>query len=358
LSGAPFTRITIRAVCDTGLIFAAAVIMMGRALGGSAQSTGQLNVCHAGSVQLAFSQVEKTFTAQHPDVVLKDISGGSIGLAGRLAAGLQPCDVYAAADYQDIDLLLKPAGLADYTIVFAKGRMVLAYLTTDPKTHGVAGAGEFMPPTSVPNAAPEWYQVLLAPGVRIASSHPFLDPGGYRAHMIFHMAQTHYNVPNLSNLLLEHLTINAAADANADNRPALGRDYNFQFTYEHSAAAAATSNPSYRYVTLPDRIDLSTSNNSYYARVSMTIPAIGPPGGTASISIPAARVAWGLTILNKSPNSEHAIAFVNLVLGAAGAAALKAHGPAPITPALVSPSDYARLPKSMQSLVTAGPILP
>ena len=119
----------------------------------------------------------------------------------------QPCDVYAAADYLDIDLLLKPMGLADYTIVFAKGRMVLAYLATDPMTRGIAAAGDFNPPASIPNAAPDWYRVLLEPGVRIAGSHPFLDPAGYRSHMIFQLAQTFYNVPNLSNLLLEHYTI-------------------------------------------------------------------------------------------------------------------------------------------------------
>ena len=358
MTGAPFRRPTTRAVWSAGMI-GAALILTARGVAVSSQSAGELNVCHAGSLQLAFTQVEKAFTAQHPEVDLKDISGGSVALAARLAAGLQRCDVYATADYQNIDLLLKPLGLADYTIVFAKGRMVLAYLATDPKTHGIADAGDFKPPTSIPNAAPEWYQVLLAPGVRLASSHPFLDPGGYRAHMIVRLAQTYYNVPNLSNLLLEHLTISTAAGADAANRPTVGRDYNFQFIYEHSAAAAAKSNPSYRYVGLPDRIDLSTaSHNSYYAQASVTIPHIEAPGGTASVSIPATRVAWGLTILKKSPNPENAVAFVNLVLGAGGTAAFNANGPVPITPALVTASDYTRLPKSMQSLVSAGPIVP
>ena len=333
--------------------------MTSRGVAVRSQSAGQLNVCHAGSVQAAFTEVEKVFTSQHPGVVLKDISGGSVALAGRLAAGLQPCDVYATADYQNIDLLLKPLELADYTIVFARGRMVLAYLATDPKAQGIAAAGEFKPPTSIPKAAPDWYKALLAPGVRISSSHPFLDPGGYRSHMIARLAETHYNAPNLSNLLLEHLMINAAAGSGAGADPALGRDYNFQFIYEHSAAARAKADPSYRYVALPDRIDLSTaSHNSHYAQASVTIPAIGTPEGMASVSIPATRVAWGLTILRKSPNPENAIAFVNLVLGAGGTAAFDANGPLPITPALVTASDYARLPKSMQSLVSAGPIVP
>jgi molybdate/tungstate transport system substrate-binding protein len=326
----------------------------------SPQSAGQLNVCHAGSVGAAFTEVEKAFTAEHPGVVVNDVSGGSVALAGKLAAGIQACDVFAAADYLDIDLLLKPMGLADYTIVFARSRMVLAYLATDPKTQGIAAAGDLNPPASIPNATPDWYRVLLTPGARISGSHPFLDPSGYRSHMIFQLAQTYYNVPDLNNLLLERYTIlPAVGGPEAANGPALGKDYNFQFIYEHSAAAAAKSNPSYRYVAVPDRIDLSTSShNSYYAQAGVSIPGIGPPGATTPVTIPAARVAWGLTITRKSPNLENAIRFVNLVVGTAGIAALNAHGPAPITPALVSTADYKRLPKSVQPLVTAGEVVP
>jgi molybdate/tungstate transport system substrate-binding protein len=337
-----------------------AVILMAGRVAASAQPGGELNVCHAGSLQAAFTQIEREFSAQHPGVKVTDISGGSVALAGRLAAGVQACDVYASADYTNIDLMLKPAGVADYTIVFARGRMVLAYLATDPKASGVAAPGEFNPPLSIPQAAPDWYQVLLAPGVRISGSHPFLDPGGYRAHMIFQLAQTHYNVPNLHNALVEHFAIfPAVGGPDAAPGPALGWDYNFQFIYEHSAAAAAKNNPSYRYVALPDRIDLSTSGNaSYYSRAIVTIPAIGVPGVSAPVSLPATRVAWGLTIPRKSANPENAVAFVNLLLGAAGTAAFSANGPVPITPALVSATDHTRLPKSLQPLVAAGPVLP
>jgi hypothetical protein len=178
--------------------------------------------------------------------------------------------------------------------------------------------------------------------------------------MIFQLMQMFYDVPNLSNLLMEHYTIlPAVGGADAANGPRLGRDFNFQFSYEHSAAAAAKTNPSYRYVALPDRIDLSrSSNRGSYAKATVSIPDVGDSGSASSISIPAARVAWGLTIAKQSRNPEAAMAFVNLVLGAPGTAALTANGPAPISPALVSTGDYARLPGSTRSLVTAGEVLP
>ena len=46
---------------------------------------------------------------------------------GRLPQAVQACDLYASADYEDIDVFMKPAGYANFNIVFAQGKMVLAY---------------------------------------------------------------------------------------------------------------------------------------------------------------------------------------------------------------------------------------
>lgn len=292
-------------------------------------STRTLHVCHAGSLQAAFADVEKAFTAQHQDVAIDDVSGGSVTLARRIATGAQTCDIYASADYLDIDLMLKPAGLADYTVTFAHGRMVLAYLSTDPNAEGVS--------------ADNWHQKLLAPGVRIAGAHPFLDPGGYRAHMVFDLAERYYHAPGLYNALLEHYMTPASGT--------LGKDFSFQLTYEHSAAAAAQRNPSYRYLPLSDRVDLSVAaNDAVYREARVTIPGLGTSAALTSVTIPATRAAWGLTILKNSTNSNEAVAFVNLLLGSVGTAALNANGPSPIVPAVVSRGDSARIPKTMKGL--------
>ncbi len=98
--------------------------------------------------------------------------------------------------------------------------------------------------------------------------------------MILELAQKHYGVANLYNALLEHYEVMpAAAGPDAAAAPTLGRDFSFQFSYEHSAAAAARRNPAYRYVHLPDRIDLSASSNAvYYAQASVTMPGLGITG--------------------------------------------------------------------------------
>jgi hypothetical protein len=62
--------------------------------------------------------------------------------------------------------------------------------------------------------------------------------------------------------------------------------------------------------------------------------------------------------VKNSPNAVNAVAFVKLVLGEAGTAALSDVGPAPISPAVVTSGDYARLPLALQPLVTARKTLP
>jgi len=341
-----------RILICAGLIAAAAAGLR------SEPASGQLNVCHAGSVGAAFAEIEESFKAQHPGVSVSDVSGGSVTLARRVASGDLACDVYASADYIDIDRMLKPAGIASYTVVFARGRMVLAYLVTDPSTNGIAAVGDFRPPVLVPDASSDWYRKLLAPGVRIGGAHPFLDPGGYRAHMILELAQKHYVVPSLYNALLEHYEVIPAA-AGPEAAPALGRNFSFQFTYEHSAAAAASRDQTYRYVHLPDRIDLSNPNNEmYYAQASVTIPGLGSPGAPSSVTISATRAAWGLTIIRKSLNHDNALAFAALALGPIGRAALNAHGPVPVTPAIVSADDFKQLPPALRALVAPGRTAP
>lgn len=317
----------------------------------SAQSpAGRLHVCHAGSLTASFTSVEQAFTQQHPTVTIVDAAGGSVDLARRLAAGRLECDVFAPADHLVIDRLLKSSQLAQYTIRFARGRMVLAYLATDPKaaTLPVDTREGGQANRTVPQVTGQWFEALTAPGVRIAGAHPFLDPGGYRTHMIFELAQAHYQVPGLYNALLQHYQVNGADPSGP--APALGKDFNFQFTYEHNAAAAAKTIAAYRYAALPPEIDLSREMAGQYAASVITIPGLGIRGSSASVAIPASVVEWGVTIPTNARNPESAVAFVRSLLGPAGRAALTANGPAPMTQARVSRQDYRRLPVQLRNL--------
>jgi molybdate/tungstate transport system substrate-binding protein len=348
-------------------VVAAALAVSGATPIAVAQSTcvqptaQQLIVYHAGSLSAAFTPVEEAFTCQ-TGVQVQDMTGGSVDLLRQVTAGGKPADIVATADYVDVDKFLKPVGAANYDIVFAHGRMVLAYSASDVGPSGknlppiVDPAGPaFNPPTSVPSVLDSWYQTLLTPGVIVGGSNPFLDPSGYRSHLMFQLTQAHYDVPNLYNNLLGHyLVLPASAPANAFS---LGKQYDFQLIYEHSAQGAARSNPDYRYAYLPDDIDLSNpAKNDYYKQAVLTMPGLGVPGSDPTVDVQATRTAWGLTVMQSAPNRENAIKFVQLLLapGDIGQATLQKVGPAPISPAVVTAEDFQQLPPELRNLVTSG----
>lgn len=314
----------------------------------------QLVIYRAGSLTRAFVPLEETFTCQ-TGVQVKDFPMGSVDAARQITAGGQKADLYAPADYLDIDLLMKPAGYSDFNIVFARGRMVLAYSESSLAAKKLplitaSGSAPFKSPDAIPQASEKWYEILTMPGVTIGGGHPFLDPGAYRGPMIFQLAEAHYKVPNLYNNLLQHAVITGADPIGT----ALGRVFDFQFTYEHNARGTARSNPDYRYVDLPAEINLSdaTKDEFYRKNAVVVIPGLGTARSARTVPIPGNHVAWGITLLKDAPNRENAVKFLQLLLGPEGAAALHTTGPAPISPALVSPESFAKLPQSLRPLVT------
>lgn len=320
-------------------------------------STSQkLTIYRPGSLTRSFKPIEDAFTCQ-TGIQIKDAAMGSIDAARQITAGGHSSDLYASADYTTIDLFLKPAGYADFNIVIAQGKMVLAYSASsvaEKKLPPIAepGSAPFNPPNSIPNAAANWYEILTMPGVKIGGGNPFLDPGAYRADLIFQLAEKKYKAPNLYNNLLEHQVI-VGADSGG---PAIGKKFDFQIIYEHSAQVMAGTNPDFHYVNLPDDINLSDpEKNASYASSSVVLPGLGTARSAQNIAIPGTRVAWGITLLKDAPNRENAIKFLEMLLSPASAAIFKANGPVPISPAFVKAEDFNKLPPSLRPLVrTAG----
>lgn len=314
-------------------------------------SNQELIIYRAGSLSRAFQPLMKQFTCE-TGIQVKDTSGGSVDMGRQITAGGHAADLYAPADYLDIDLFMKPAGYSSFDIIFAHGRTVLAYSASglsEKKIPPIAAPGvPFHPPDSIPKAVANWYQILTSPGVEIGGGNWFLDPGAYRAPMIFQLAEQYYHVPNLYNNLLEHLVIMGQGSG-----ATLGKQFDFQLTYEHNARAAAVSNPDYRYVDLPDELNLSDpAKESYYREHAVVVlPGLGTPRSARTIAVPASRLAWGIALLKDAPHKENAIKFLQLLLSPAGTKSLRENGPDPLTPALVSATDYPNLPQSLRGLV-------
>jgi molybdate/tungstate transport system substrate-binding protein len=304
-------------------------------------SNQQLIIYRAGSLTRAFKPLEAAFTCQ-TGIQVKGEAMGSVDAGRQITAGGQACDLYAPADYLDIDLFMKPAGYANFDIVFAHGRMVLAYSAS-----GLAA--KKLPPIAEPGqpkAVAKWYEILTMPGVAVGGGNPFLDPGAYRAPMIFQLAEAYYKVPNLYNNMHEHLV-------SSGQGATLGKQFDFQFAYEHNARATAMANPDYHYVDLPDEINMSDpAKDAYYKQHAVVVlPGLGTPQSARTIEVPATHVAWGIALMNDAPNKENAIKFLQMLLSPAGVASLNENGPSPISPALVSAADFHKLPEPLRSLV-------
>jgi molybdate/tungstate transport system substrate-binding protein len=317
-------------------------------------SNQQLIIYRSGSLSSTFKPLITEFTCQ-TGIQVTDVTGGGVDVGRQITAGGHACDLYAPADYEDIDVFMKPAGYANFNIVFAQGRMVLGYSASsvaEKKLPPIADPNSqpFNPPTSIPNATAKWYENLLLPGVKVGGGNPFLDPGAYRTFMMFQLTEAYYKVPNLYNDLLNHLVI-PGADPSAG--PALGKRFDYQFMYEHGAQVMAGKNPDFRYVNVPDEINMSDpAKNSYYRQHALIVlPGLDTPSSARSVPVTGTRVAWGITLMKDAPNRENAIKFLQLLLSPTGTAMLKEKGPAPISPALVSPVDFRKLPESLRPLV-------
>lgn len=321
-----------------------------------APAASQLIIYHAGSLTAAFKSIEAAFLAEHPGVSIVDKFGGSVNLARQVTVGGEPADIYASADYEDIDALLKPKW-ASYNIRFGQGAMVLVYKINDPnplaKVNAIADQSvRFDPnsnPPSIPNVAPDWTGILSQPGVWIGGGDPGTDPGVYRGVLIMQLAEYYYRQPGLYLALYRNNTYR-----DGDKTPAPVADY--RFVYEHSALAMARTDPSVRLARLPAEIAMSDpSKEAFYSQASLLIAGLGKDD--PHVTIKGSRVAWGITLLNSSRNPALATAFLQFLLTPdKGGALQKATGPDPISPAIVSEEDYSRLPAELRPLVTTKPM--
>src|ERR1700691_3700543 len=125
-------------------------------------SNQQLIVYRAGSLTRAFAPLEEAFTCQ-TGIQVTDTAMGSVDAGRQITAGGQACDLYAPADYLDIDLFMKPARYANFDIVFAHGRMVLAYSASGLAAKKLPTIAEPSPPKTIPKAIAKWYEILTMP---------------------------------------------------------------------------------------------------------------------------------------------------------------------------------------------------
>lgn len=271
------------------------------------QFNGSLSVFNAGSLAYPFRELLAAFVRGHPGVEPQQESSGSLEAARKLTELGKIPDVLAVADYGVIAKLLMPS-YATWYASFASNAMVLAYSDRSAGAREVSGDN--------------WWRILLRPEVRWGQSDPALDPNGYRARMVFQLAESHYHEPGLAKRLEAAVRPSYVRPSEAQLLGLIqAGELDYAWSYRSLAATAGL-----RWVTLPPEIDLSDPDRAAgYAMARIRVP--GPRMGSAdSVEFQGEPILYALTIPTAAPRPELARAFVEFVLSPAGQAILRQAG--------------------------------
>lgn len=310
-------------------IFALSIVLMLAFVTGcgkqEAPGTKEISILHAGSLSIPFKEMAREFMVKYPGYVIKLEGHGSRTCARQISDLGREIDIMASADSAVIRNLLMPEH-ADFCIDFTTNEMALMFTKTskfaDEITHD------------------NWHRILLREEVEFGHSDPNADPCGYRAILTMQLAETHYQVDNLFNLLKEKMPKKNIRPKETDLIAMLeAGELDYIFIYRSVAEQHHA-----KYLILPDEINLKSADKAeLYKTVSINITGKKPGEWIEKKGAP---MVYGITIPKKAPNPEAAALFVAFVLGRDGQAIMKKNGQPEILPPTVDNAE--KLPESLK----------
>jgi molybdate/tungstate transport system substrate-binding protein len=261
-----------------------------------------LVVFNAAAIAVPMRMVLDSFAARTGQKYEQE-TAASLELVRKVLELQQNTDVMVLADPDLFPEFLMPSHVSSYAL-FARNRIVLAY------TDRSRGAAEI--------DSTNWYEVLQRPGVEVGRSDPNTDPSGYRTLLVWQLAEQHYKVPGLYDRMLR-----AAPQRNVRPREAeqvallsIG-EYDYTWTYQNLA-----DNAGFRYVKLPDAIDLgSPAESTAYARASTRV--LGRKAGD-TLTVTGRPILFGVAVFSATPRRSIAEDFVAFLLSADGRRIMRA----------------------------------
>jgi molybdate/tungstate transport system substrate-binding protein len=256
----------------------------------------------AASVTKALQPVLDSFAARTGTVVQRE-SGASLEHVRKLTELGRIPDLLILADEEVIPQFLVPKFVDGWT-TFARNRMVVAY--TDRSRH----ATEL--------SATSWMDVLSQPDVQVGRTDPDLAPAGYRAIIMFHLAERFYRRPGLAATLLANAP-KKNMRGNAAELAALLSAGELDYIYDYRSVALANG---FKLLELPPEIDLGDPSRAHdYASVSIDVRG-ETPGTTAKMT--GKPILYGAAIPLAAPHPAAARAFWAVFFSAATREQLRA----------------------------------
>ena len=240
--------------------------------------------------------------AHHTGAVVREEHGASLELARRITELGRVPDVIALADQEVFPQLLMP-GATSWFVRFARNRMVVAY------TDRSRGAAQMRPET--------WWHELLQPRVLVGRSDPELAPAGYRALLLYQLAERHYREPGLAARLAAR-TGPGLMRGNAAELAALLEAGELDYIVDYESLARTHH---FRFVRLPAAIDLGdAAHAANYAQASVRVRR-----GRDTVTLGGAPILYAAAVPARAPHHGAGNRFLAFLLGPEGRAILRAH---------------------------------
>jgi molybdate/tungstate transport system substrate-binding protein len=232
--------------------------------------------------------------------VVSEEHGASLELARRITELHRVPDVIALADQEVFSELLMP-GATSWYAAFARNRMVIAY--TSRSKH----ASEMTLAT--------WRSIVLRNDVLLGRTDPALAPAGYRALIVYKLAESFYGEPGLA-ARLEARTPPRLQRGNAAELAALLSAGELDYIIDYESLARTQK---FRFVQLPPEIDLGDpSHASAYASASVRVAT-----ARDTVTRRGGPILYGVSVPRAAAHAGAGERFLEFLLGRDGKAILR-----------------------------------
>lgn len=233
--------------------------------------------------------------AARTGAVVQEEHGASLELARRVLDLKRVPDVIALADRDVFPELLIPSATAWYA-TFARDRMVIAYTIRSRYASEVR--------------ADNWREILQREDVRVGRPDPIQAPAGYRALLMYSLAEQFYSEPGLARRLAER-TPPSRLRGNAAELAALLATGELDYIVDYGSVARSHQ---FQFVTLPSNIDLGDAGQAAAYRAA-TVSLDTRRGPVTHRGEP---ILFAVSVPRAAPHGRVGMHFVRFLLGSEG----------------------------------------